>query len=62
MRGISFSFAKCHREFHLGAYALWRDVQTNGVELGLKLGLWSVGVKLARERPLADRMIEALKK
>lgn len=62
MRRISFICTKCHREFHVGAYALWRDAQTNGVELGLNLGLWSVGVKFARDQTLAARMIEALKK
>jgi hypothetical protein len=62
MRGISFVCAKCHQGFLLGAYARWRDAQTNGVELGLKLGMWSVGVKLTPEQTLADRLVEALEK
>lgn len=55
MRRISFTCAKCHWEFHLGVYTLWRDAQTNGVELELNMALWSVGVKLAR--PLAETQL-----
>jgi len=62
MRRISFIYIKFQREFHVGAYALWRDAQINGVKLGLKLGFWSVGVKFPHDQTLAARMIETLKK
>lgn len=49
-------------EFHLGAYVDWRDARADGVELGVKLGLWSFAVKFFAEKSLADRMVETLKK
>ncbi len=61
-RLLEFTHANWHRELHLGAYAGWKDPRVNGLELGLKLGFWSLGVKLFPERTLADRMVETLKK
>lgn len=60
MRRVKFLLAYRKQEFYLGAYVDWRDVHAAGVELGLKLGLWTVAVRFIPQRTLADRMLEAL--
>ena len=61
MRRVHLLRSHWRREFQLGIYADWRDVRVQGVDLVLKLGFWSAGIRFATGQTLAERMIETLK-
>lgn len=61
MRRIHLLRSHWHGEFQLGIHADWRDASVQGVDLVLKLGFWSVGIRFATGHTLAGRMIETLK-
>ncbi len=62
MQRIKFRWVRWDQGFRLGVYATWRDANVDGIQAGLAIGFWSIGVQWVREQTLADKMIDALKK
>ena len=61
MRRVHLLRSHWRGELQLGIHADWQDVYIQGVDLVLKLGFWSVGVRFTTGQTLTERMIETLK-